>query len=92
MSNLYENSYILYLLKIQSKNKKIIEEQTWDSQAPVGYNHFQIGCVFAEYDLFKPTNYFYTKFHIYRFSYNFDRVLSQFLETGTSDRCLICIV
>ena len=24
--------------------------------------------------------------------YNFDTVLYQFLETGTSDRCLICIV
>ena len=27
-----------------------------------------------------------------RFWYNFDTVLYQFLETGTSDRCLICIV
>ena len=26
------------------------------------------------------------------FWYNFDTVLYQFLETGTSDRCLICIV
>ena len=34
----------------------------------------------------------YTKLQIYEFSYNFDTVLYQFLETGTSDRCLICIV
>ena len=30
--------------------------------------------------------------HIYRFWYKFDTVLRQFLETGTSDRCLIGIV
>ena len=48
-----------------------------------GINRFQIGCVFAEYDLFKP------KLYIYEFSYNFDTVLYQFLETGTSDRCFI---
>jgi len=29
---------------------------------------------------------------IYTFWYNFDTVLCQFLETGTSDRCLLCIV
>jgi len=56
----------------------------------VGYNRFQIVSVFAEFDLFK--HIIFTKFHIHRFSYNFDTVLYQFLETGTSDRCLICIV
>jgi len=49
-------------------------EQTSDSQAPVGYNRFQIGCVLAEYDLFKPTtfiqNYIYMNFRI---------ILTQFL-------------
>ena len=30
--------------------------------------------------------------YISTFWYNFDTVLYQFLETGTSDRCLICIV
>ena len=30
---------------------------------------------------------FYTKLHIYEFSYIFDTVLYQFLETVTSDRC-----
>ena len=34
----------------------------------------------------------YTKSHIYTIWYKFDTVLSQFLETGTSDRCLTCIV
>ena len=31
------------------------------------------------------TYYFYTKLYIYEFSYKFDTVLFQFLETGTSD-------
>ena len=30
----------------------------------------------------------YTKSDIYTFWYNFDTVLYQFLETGTSDRCI----
>ena len=34
----------------------------------------------------------YTKSDIYMFFYNFDTVLCQFLETGTSDRRLIGIV
>jgi len=34
------------------------------------------------------THYFYTKFHIYVFSYKLETVLNQFLETETSDRCL----
>ena len=32
---------------------------------------------------------FTDRFHIYEFWYNFDTVLYQFLETGTSDRTLI---
>ena len=31
------------------------------------------------------------KSYIYTFWYNFDIVLYQFLETGTSDRCLVCL-
>ena len=71
--------------------KKLSLEQTWDSQALlVGYNSFWIGCVLAEYELFEPTTF--TKPCTYEFSYNFVTVLYQFLEIGTSDRCLICIV
>jgi len=33
----------------------------------------------------------YKILHINTFWYNFDTVLYQFLETGTSDRCLICL-
>ena len=33
----------------------------------------------------------YTKSYIYTFWYDVDTVLYQFLETGTSDRCLICL-
>ena len=47
-------------------------------------------CVFVEYDLFNTTNFIQNL--IYTFWYNFDTVLSQFLETGTSDRCLTYIV
>ena len=50
-----------------------------------------IGCVFAEYDLFNITNLI-QKSYIYTFWYNFDTDLYPFLETGTSDRCLIVIV
>ena len=32
---------------------------------------------------------FFTKLYIYKFSYKFDTVLYQFLETGTSDETLM---
>ena len=48
----------------------------------MGYRRFQIDCVIVEYDLFNTTTF--TKLHIYEFSYKFDIVLRQFLETGTS--------
>ena len=51
---------------------------------------FQIGCVFIEYGLFNTTNFILNI--IYTIWYNFDTVLYQFLETGTSDRRLIGIV
>ena len=35
---------------------------------------------------------FYKKLHKYEFSNKFDTVLCQFLESETSDRCLMCIV
>ena len=53
----------------------------------MGFRRFQIGCVFAEYDLFN-TKTFIKKLHIYEFSYKFDTVLYQFLETETPDKCL----
>ena len=63
----------------------------------MGLNRFQICCVFDDYDLFKPTTFiqkciiieFFYPSNEHEFSYNFDAVLYQFLETGTSDRCLI---
>ena len=37
---------------MQNKNYKIIKgANLLDFQAPVGYNLFQIGCIFAEYEL-----------------------------------------
>ena len=50
----------------------------------LGYLRFQIGCVFAKYDLFKPTISIQNYIYIYEFSYK-DTVLYQFLETDTSD-------
>ena len=47
----------------------------------LGYLRFQIGCVFIEYDLFKPTITIQNCIYIYEF----DTVLYQFLKTGTSD-------
>ena len=48
---------------------------------------------YAKFSNFGLTFFFMLfKSHIYTFWYNFDTVLYQFLETGTSDRCLICIV
>ena len=40
-----------------------------------------------------PFKYYesYTKSYKYTFWYNFDKVLYQFLETGTSDKCLKCL-
>ena len=48
----------------------------------------------AEYDicLILLLLYKIVYIYIYEFSYDFDTVLDQFLETGTSDRCLIYIV
>ena len=58
---------------MQNKNDKIIKvANLLDFQAPVGYNLFQIGCIFAEYDMIKSIS-------IYIIS------IYQFLETGTSD-------
>ena len=59
------------------KIKKLYYEQTWDSLAPVGWNRFQSGCVFAECDLFKPTtfiqNWIYMNFCYTEFYINFSR-------------------
>ena len=53
--------------------------ETWDSQVSVGYNRFQIGCVFVEYDLLNTTtftqNFIYIDFRIIftQFYINFSR-------------------
>ena len=42
------------------QNKKLLHsnsEQVCDSQAPAGYNYFQIGCVFVKYGLFNITTF-----------------------------------
>ena len=50
----------------------------------MGYRHFQIGCIFAEYDLFKHIISI-TKLYVFDFLYKLDTILYQFLKTGTSD-------
>ena len=48
---------------------------------------YQIRCVFAEYDLFKPIISIQNSIYIYidEFSYKFDIVFYPFAETGTPD-------
>ena len=64
--------------------------ETWDSQASVDIVVFRFVAYLLNTICLILS--FYTKLHIYEFSYKFDTVLYQFIETGTSDRCLICIV
>ena len=52
-----------------------------------GYRRFQIGCVFAEYNLFKPT-IFKQNFIYIIFCKNLTQFKINFLETGTSDGTL----
>ena len=49
----------------------------------MGYNRFQIGCVIVEYDLFNTATFIQNLAYV-----RFGIILTQFLETGTSDRCL----
>ena len=53
----------------------------------MGYSSFQIGLVIVEYGPFNTTTLIQNLIYI-RFGIIFDTVLYQFLETGTSDRCL----
>ena len=57
----------------------------------MGYRRFQICSVIVEYGLFNITNFIQNFLYILIW-YNFDTVLYQLLGTGTSDRCLICII
>ena len=71
------------------QNKKIIKGANLRFSGSCGHRRFQIGCVFVEYDLFNTRtfiqNCIYMNCRMTEFFY-------QFLETGTSDRCLICDV
>ena len=49
----------------------------------MGYHRFQIGCIFAKFDLFKPTTFIQNCIYI-NFRINLT-VVYQFLEKGTSD-------
>ena len=49
------------------QNKKLLHsnsEQVCDSQAPAGYNYFQIGCVFVKYPTTLIQNQIYIRFGI----------------------------
>ena len=49
---------------MQQKNENYNRSKP-EVQASVGYNRFEIGFVFAEYDLFKPTTFIYIKIFVY---------------------------
>ena len=74
-------SYIYSKWKI--KIKKLQQEQTWDSQAPVGYSCFQIGCIFVEYQLFNTTTFIQNCIYM-NFRINLTQLISR--DIGTSDR------
>ena len=58
----------------------------------MGYSRFKIGCVFIEYDMFKPTTFIQNSIYM-NFRMNLTlHFFCRFLETGTSNKCLICIV
>ena len=62
---------------MQNKNVKNIIVANLRSQAPVGYRRFQIGFVFAEYDLFKPTTFIQNCVYM-NLTYNYDTVYIHF--------------
>ena len=55
------------------QNKKLKYEQTWDSQAPVGYNR----CLIVEYDLFNATTFIKNLTYV-RFGINFTQFYVNF--------------
>ena len=66
-----------------SRPMKVISDVTVSRNWYKTKIRFQIGYIFAEYDLLKPT--ISIRNCIYEFSYKFYTVLYQFLETVTSD-------
>ena len=73
------NNYHLNLLKMKKDQIQIIIGANLSTLASLGYHRFQIGCVFAEYVLFK-SYYVNTKFSTYQFMYKFDTVFMKFLR------------
>ena len=83
---------------IFSNNDYIPQKPVIANESAVYWSHDTDGNYVTRLDWFRICGYglfytttFYTKFHIYEFSYTLDTVLNQFLETETSERCLICI-
>ena len=66
-------------------------KQTGDSQAPVGYRRFQIGCVFVEYDLFN-TKTFLQNCTYMNFRINLTQFCINFSRQEQTDKSFIRIV
>ena len=60
----------MFLFLEKTVSKLYVNSYIYDFVYFVGYTRFQIGCVFVEYDLFKPTTFIQNC--IYEFSDNFD--------------------
>ena len=66
---------ILSIISTKNKNtnyKIIIGENPNYKKVSLGYLRFQFGCIFAEYDQFKPTISIQNCVYIYEFSYKFE--------------------
>ena len=69
----------MFLFLEKTVSKLYVNSYIYDFVYFVGYTRFQIGCVFVEYDLFKPTTFIqdvrYMKFRIdlALFYFNFSR-------------------
>ena len=90
---LWRNADIKIILSIISiKNEQIVIWANLRFSGSCRISSFpdwlRICLIWSVYKYYKS----YTKSQIYTFWFNFDTVLYQFLETETSDRCLICIV
>ena len=68
-------------------------KQTRDSQAPVGYRRFQIGCVFVEYDLFNTKTFLQNCTYMnFRFRINLTQFYINFSRQEQTDKSFIRIV
>ncbi len=78
------------IFKMRNKNLIVIIGANLRFSGSVGYRSFPIGCIYLLNIIYLILQLLH-KIAICEFSYKFD-FLYLFLETGTSDRCFICIL